>query len=128
MGSNTVSVIDTATNNVTATVPVGDYPLGVAVNLEGTKVYVANEESNTVSVIDTATNKVIATVPVGKDPVAFGQFIGSVPVQSPNTSCCKLRGIASLRKSTIKCHIYGHQHRLANCMEMEFWRRNNFNS
>ncbi|WP_256332130.1 MULTISPECIES: YncE family protein [unclassified Streptomyces] len=28
-GSNTVSVIDTATNTVTATVPVGDAPIGV---------------------------------------------------------------------------------------------------
>ncbi len=30
--SNNVSVIDTATNNVTATVNVGSYPYGVAVN------------------------------------------------------------------------------------------------
>ncbi|MGA9188117.1 MAG: PKD domain-containing protein, partial [Methanosarcina sp.] len=82
-GDNTVSVVDTATNKITATVPVGDYPLGIAINLAGTKVYVANEESSTVSVIDTATNKVAATVPVGKDPVAFGQFIGSIPVKAP---------------------------------------------
>ena len=82
-GDNTVSVVDTATNKITATVPVGDYPLGIAINLAGTKVYVANEESSTVSVIDTATNKVVATVPVGKDPVAFGQFMGSVPVKAP---------------------------------------------
>ena len=38
---NTVSVIDTATNTVTATVPVGSYPIGVAVTPDGTKVYVA---------------------------------------------------------------------------------------
>ena len=38
--SNTVSVIDTATNNVTATVPVGIEPTGVAVSPDGTKVYV----------------------------------------------------------------------------------------
>ena len=65
---NTVSVIDTATNNVTATVPVGTYPCGVAVTPDGTKVYVANNGSNTVSVIDTATNNVTATVPVGSYP------------------------------------------------------------
>ena len=41
--SNTVSVIDTATNTVTATVPVGSYPSGVAVSPDGTKVYVANQ-------------------------------------------------------------------------------------
>ncbi len=42
VGSNTVSVIDTATNNVTATVTVGSGPYGVAVTPDGTKVYVAN--------------------------------------------------------------------------------------
>ena len=66
--SNTVSVIDTATNTVTATVPVGKCPMGVAVSPDGTKVYVANEGSNNVSVIDTATNTVTATVTVGKSP------------------------------------------------------------
>ena len=66
---NTVSVIDTATNTVTATVPVGSYPWGVAVSPDGTKVYVANEGSNTVSVIDTATNTVTATVDVGINPL-----------------------------------------------------------
>ena len=65
---NTVSVIDTATNNVKATVNVGLNPHGVAVTPDGTKVYVANtnnEGFNTnsnISVIDTATNKVTANV------------------------------------------------------------------
>jgi YVTN family beta-propeller protein len=61
---NTVSVIDTATNKVTATVPVGSGPSKVAITPDGTKVYVTNVGSDDVSVIDTATNKVIATVPV----------------------------------------------------------------
>ena len=66
--SNTVSVIDTATNTVTATVPVGSEPEGIAVSPDGTGVYVANLKSNTVSVIDTATNTVTATVSVGNNP------------------------------------------------------------
>ena len=66
--SNSVSVIDTANNTVVATVPVGNGPLGVAVNPAGTRAYVANAYSNTVSVIDTASNSVIATVPVGTYP------------------------------------------------------------
>ncbi len=36
----TVSVIDTSTNKVIATVPVGDDPHGVAVTPDGTKIYV----------------------------------------------------------------------------------------
>ena len=67
-GSNTVSVIDTATNNVIATVAVGMILHGVAVTPDGTKVYVTNWGSNTVSVIDTATNTVTATVNVGNSP------------------------------------------------------------
>jgi YVTN family beta-propeller protein len=39
--SNDVSVIDTATNSVVATVPVGIQPLGVAVTPDGKHVYVA---------------------------------------------------------------------------------------
>ncbi|MGB9938963.1 PGF-pre-PGF domain-containing protein [Methanosarcina sp.] len=66
--SNNVSVIDTATNTVTATIPVGSDPMGVAVTTDGTKVYVANENSSSVSVIDTATNTVTTTVNVGNAP------------------------------------------------------------
>ena len=73
-GSNTVSVIDTATNTVVSTIPVGSIPFGVGVTPDGSKVYVANQGSNTVSVIDTATNAV-STIPVGSGPVAFGIFI-----------------------------------------------------
>ncbi len=40
--TGTVFVIDTATNNLTAVVPVGGWPREAAVNPAGTKVYVAN--------------------------------------------------------------------------------------
>ena len=55
--SNNVSVIDTRTNEVTATVPVGGGPYGVAVSPDGRKVYTANWYYD-VLVIDTATNAV----------------------------------------------------------------------
>jgi YVTN family beta-propeller protein len=67
-GDNTVSVIDTATNTVTATVTVGALPFGVAVTPDGARVYVTNFGSDNVSVIDTATNTVTATVTVGGLP------------------------------------------------------------
>ncbi len=70
--SNTVSVIDTATNTITTTIPVGSFPESVAVSPDGSKVYVTNGTSGTtpgtVSVIDTATNTVIATIPAGVNP------------------------------------------------------------
>jgi YVTN family beta-propeller protein len=69
MVPNSVSVIDMASNTVTATMPVGDHPQGLAVNPAGTRVYVTNWYSNTVSVIDTGSNTVAATVTVGTSPM-----------------------------------------------------------
>jgi YVTN family beta-propeller protein len=62
-------------------VPVGLNPFGIAVNPEGTLVYVANATftaqptNGTVSIINVATNTVIKTVTVQRNPVAFGHFI-----------------------------------------------------
>ncbi len=68
VGSATVSVIDTASNIVIATVGVGSEPFALAITPDGARVYVANDGMATVSVIDAASNKVIATVEVGSNP------------------------------------------------------------
>jgi YVTN family beta-propeller protein len=72
----TVSVINTATNAVIATVPVGiGQPSGVAVTPDGSKVYVATGDipSSHVSVINTATNAVIGRVgPVPRSGIPMG--------------------------------------------------------
>jgi len=47
-----VSVIDASTRTVTATVPVGQNPGGVAVDPGTHTVYVTNFDDNTVSVIE----------------------------------------------------------------------------
>lgn len=65
---NTVSVIDTTSNAVIATLPVGSGPRGIAVTPNNAFAYVANEFDEIVSVIDTATNTVTATIPVGPAP------------------------------------------------------------
>jgi len=67
--ADTVSVIDTRSNSVIATIPVGVDPEGVAVGPDGSAVYVTNFSSNTVSVIAGAANSVIATIPVDVNPV-----------------------------------------------------------
>ena len=92
--TNNVSVIDTATNTVTATVGVGFGPYGVAVNPAGTFAYVANYRGNTVSVINTASNSVTATVGVGSHPYALGNFIG--PDLTPATPVPTLSQWATL--------------------------------
>ena len=92
-GSGNVSVIDTATNSVTATITVGSAPEGVAVSPDGSTVYVANQHSNNVSVIDTATNRVSATIPVGSEP-------GGVAV-TPDGSKVYVANLASKTVSVI---------------------------
>ena len=69
---NTVSVIDPATNTVTATINVGNGPAGIA--FDGTNIYVTNFYDNTVSVIDPATKTVVGSpIAVGNAPygIAF---------------------------------------------------------
>lgn len=70
--SKNVSVIDTATNKVVATIPVGHFPNGVAVTPDGKRAYVINDNpDNSFSpviavVIDTATNRIVARVTVDR--------------------------------------------------------------
>jgi len=66
-----LTVVDDSTNLVTATVPVGKSPAGVAVDTSANVIYVSNSADNTVSVIDGTTNTVIATVPAGLTPAAI---------------------------------------------------------
>ena len=67
-GDGNVSVIDTSTNTVIATIPVGKRPWNMALTPDGKKLYVANGRSNSVSVIDTIENKHITDIPVGQLP------------------------------------------------------------
>src|SRR5229473_2704675 len=62
--SGTVSVIDTTTNTVVATIPVGLFASEVAITPDGTRAYVPNQQDFILSVIDTATNTVVTTIPV----------------------------------------------------------------
>jgi len=61
VSSNNVTVIDTSTNSVVATVPVGSAPTDVAITPDGRYAYVVNDGSAFLSVIDTATNSVVAS-------------------------------------------------------------------
>jgi YVTN family beta-propeller protein len=71
--SNSLSVIDTATNTVIDTVFAGVLPVGVAVRTDGAFVYVPNFGTGTVSVINTATNTITGSITVGLGP-AFIAF------------------------------------------------------
>ena len=68
-GSNSVSVIDTATHTTVTSIPVGSSPHGLAASPTTHRVYVTNSADNTVTVIDTSTNSVVGSpIPI---PVQF---------------------------------------------------------
>jgi YVTN family beta-propeller protein len=67
-GSDSVSVIDTASNTITATIPVDQGPEGVALAPDGRRAYITNTGSDSVSVIDTASNTITATISAGQSP------------------------------------------------------------
>jgi len=93
--SNNVTAINTLTNTVAATIPVGSAPLGVAVSPDNTRVYIANSLSNTVSVINTTTNTVVATIPVGQMPQAV-----SVSADGSRVYVCNLDNSVSVIATT----------------------------
>src|SRR6266850_2547517 len=72
--SNSVSVINTATNTVIAVIPVGIQPLQAAISPDGAFAYITNSgwfyPNNDVSVISTATNTVVNTIAVQTYPIA----------------------------------------------------------
>jgi YVTN family beta-propeller protein len=70
-GSHDVSVIDLATQQVTATVPVGRSPAGVVASSRAGRVYVSNPDSKTISVIDMRQQRVVNTLPAGDGPVGI---------------------------------------------------------
>src|SRR5271163_4285118 len=65
-----VSVIDSTTNKVTATIPISPDPLDITISPNGRFAFVGGF-SGAVSVIDTRTNVVTATIRVGRTPRAI---------------------------------------------------------
>jgi YVTN family beta-propeller protein len=59
-GAKSVSVIETSTDAVVATVAVEFIPVHVSISPDGAHVYATNAGSNSVSVIDSSTNAVSA--------------------------------------------------------------------
>src|SRR5512140_2157186 len=64
--SATVSVIDTATDQVVASVDVGVKPRGIAVSADGKLVYVSDARRATLWILDAATRAVAGEVEVGE--------------------------------------------------------------
>ena len=69
-GDGTLSVVDTATNTVTATIPLGYTPVAAAVNPNTNMVYAANEHGN-VSIVSGNTNILLDTLFIGGEPTGI---------------------------------------------------------
>lgn len=71
-----VARIDPLTNTVTATIPVGNFPVRAVGGFGG--VWISNCNDGTVSRIDPLTNHVVATIATGNCPFDLGTLAGSV--------------------------------------------------
>ena len=66
--SDAVAVIDSVTDEVTATIPVAGQPVRICTTPDRLKAYVSNQISGTVSVLDTTSLKATGTIDVGTLP------------------------------------------------------------
>ena len=68
---NTVSVIDTETDEVIETIEVGERPRGVTLSRDFTRLYICASDSDAVQVMDVATREILHELPSGEDPEQF---------------------------------------------------------
>ncbi len=78
-GSDNVSVINSQSNKVIATIPVSDRPQGITVSPDSAFVYVINNGDDTISKISTANNTALETFPVtgSNTPVRLVETLSS---------------------------------------------------
>jgi len=70
-GSGTLSVIDTATDQVVGEVAVGQKPRGTVVSADGRTAYVSDQPNNALVIVDLAARKRSGTIAVGALPAGL---------------------------------------------------------
>lgn len=65
---NKITIIDPATNRVSAEIPVSANPHGIVPSPDGKRFYVSSESKDVLDVVDRGTLKVIRSVPIGMRP------------------------------------------------------------
>lgn len=68
LGSNLLGVLDGTSAAITARIPVGRGPVGLAMAADGARLYAYNRFDGTISVVHTASDQVVRTVSLGFDP------------------------------------------------------------
>ena len=69
--TGTIEVMDTASQNITATLSVGPQPYRILLSPDGSRAYTNNITDGTVSIVDLATASVLATTQVGPEPTGL---------------------------------------------------------
>jgi gliding motility-associated-like protein len=98
--SNSVTVVNTQTNQVVNTIPVGATPYATIVGKDGSYVYVASHTSNTISVINAVTGKV-STIPVGNNPASMALSPDGSTLYVSNNGSNNVSVISTATNSTI---------------------------
>lgn len=70
MLGKSISVINTNTCKVDATINIGSYPNSFVASRDGSKLYISSQLKNTVSIINTATNLITKELEVGNGPIS----------------------------------------------------------
>ena len=106
-GSNTLSVIDIATQAVVATIPTGSGPAYIAVDKGLNRVYVSNRNDNTVSIYDAAQSPLalLRTVSVGNSPQAIAVLRDGSKAYVANTGSPFVTEIKSLGFQTTNINV-----------------------
>lgn len=112
--ANTVSVVDTATDTLVTTIPVGTRPRRLAINAFATELYVSNQGSNTVSVINTddsspLKNTVVATIPVGNGPAGLVYSVDGTKVYVVNATDSTVSVIDAVQRQVVGTIAVGPQ-------------------
>ena len=71
-GSGSLSVIDTATDQVVGEIAAGKKPRGIVVSADGRTVYVSDQPNNQLVVVDIASRKATGVIALGESPEGVG--------------------------------------------------------
>ena len=71
-GSSSLSVIDTATDQVVAEIPTGKKPRGTVISLDGRTAYVSDQPNNQLVMVDLVKRKQSGTIALGESPEGVG--------------------------------------------------------
>ena len=63
-----IAMVDAVSRKLSRVLPGGSDPEAFDISLDGSTLFVSNEDANTASIVDIASGKVRSTVPVGKEP------------------------------------------------------------